>query len=278
MGDRILRKATFAGGCFWCMQPPFQEVEGVVSVVAGYTGGTKRHPTYEEVSSGTTGGHLEAVQVTYDPETVSYETLLDVFWTQIDPTDDAGQFADRGSQYRTAIFWHDSGQRQMAKRSKQALNDSGTFTQPVATRILSYSTFYPPAEEYHQHYAEKKPPREYQLYKTYSGREELVQRIWHAKNTVSLYSTPPRCHTCREIKAFLRKNEVAFEEIDITADDRARDMIIEKTGHIGAPPVVRIGNEFIFGFDQEKMERLLQKCVSRNAEFIQCTIHEDEEK
>ena len=244
--------ATFAGGCFWCMQLPFQQVEGVISAVAGYTGGTKENPTYEEVSSGRTG-HLEAVQVTYDPETVSYETLLDVFWRQIDPTDDAGQFADKGSQYRTAVFYHDEEQKRMAETSKKALDDSEKFARPVATLILPYTLFYP-AEEYHQNYATKKP-REYGRYKKYSGREAFIERTWHTKELVTVYSTP-RCHNCGEIKAFLREKKVAFEEIDISADERARDMIIEKTGHIGAP-VVRIGNEFIFGFDKKKMERLL---------------------
>lgn len=252
MEERSLKKATFAGGCFWCMQLPFEEVEGVVSAVAGYAGGTMKNPTYEEVSSGRTG-HLEAVQVTYDPETVAYETLLDVFWMQIDPTDDAGQFADKGSQYRTAVFFHDEGQKQAAEASKKALDDSGKFAKPVATVILPYTTFYP-AEEYHQNYAQKNP-REYGLYKTYSGREAFIERTWHTKNVI-VYSTP-RCHNCREIKAFLREQKVPFEEIDIAADDRAREMIIGKTGHIGAP-VVRIGDEFIFGFDRKKMERLLQ--------------------
>ncbi|MDE4908144.1 peptide-methionine (S)-S-oxide reductase MsrA [Methanogenium marinum] len=247
-------KATFAGGCFWCMQLPFQQVEGVVSAVSGYTGGTTKNPTYREVSSGRTG-HLEAVQVTYDPETVSYETLLSVFWTQIDPTDDAGQFADKGSQYRTAIFFHDEEQKRLAEESKKALDDSGKFSQSVATMILPYAPFYP-AEEYHQNYAVKKP-REYGRYKKYSGREAFIERTWHTDKKVIVYSTP-QCHNCNEIKAYLREKKVAFEEIDLTENEEARDLLIEKTGHIGAP-VVQIGDEFIFGFDREKMEVLLQK-------------------
>ncbi|WAI02171.1 peptide-methionine (S)-S-oxide reductase MsrA [Methanogenium organophilum] len=254
MEEKHMKKATFAGGCFWCMQLPLGEVEGVRSAVAGYAGGTTKNPTYEQVSSGRTG-HLEAVQVTYDPETVSYETLLDVFWRQIDPTDDAGQFADIGSQYRTAVFFHDDEQERMAEASKKALDDSGKFAKPVATLILPYTTFYP-AEEYHQNYATKKP-REYGRYKKYSGREAFIRKTWQAKETVILYSTP-RCHTCREIKEYLREKNIAFEEIDISADEGARDLLVEKTGYIGSP-VIRIGDEFVFGFDREKMEWLLQK-------------------
>ena len=252
MEERYMMKATFAGGCFWCMQLPFGQVEGVTSAVSGYIGGTKEFPTYREVSSGRTG-HFEAVQVTYDPETVSYETLLDVFWKQIDPTDDAGQFADKGSQYRTAVFFHDEEQKRMAEASKKALDSSGKFAKPVATLILPYTTFYP-AEEYHQNYAQKNP-REYGRYKKYSGREAFIERTWHTDQKVTVYSTP-QCHNCNEIKAFLREKKVAYEEIDLTTNEQARDLLVEKTGHIGAP-VVQIGDEFIFGFDRGKMERLL---------------------
>lgn len=247
-------KATFAGGCFWCMQPPFQQVEGVTEAVAGYAGGKQENPHYEEVSSGTTG-HLESVQVTYDPEKVSYEKLLDVFWKQIDPTDQEGQFADKGSQYRTAIFYHDEEQKRIAETSKQNLEESGKFKKPVVTEIRPFTSFYP-AEEYHQNYAKKKP-REYQLYKTYSGREDFIRKIWGSGEKVTVYSTP-RCHNCHEIKEFLTSRKVEFEEIDLASDKEARDMIIAKTGHIGAP-IVRIGDEFIFGFDQKKMESLLKQ-------------------
>ena len=137
-----LMKATFAGGCFWCMQPPFQQTEGVVEAVAGYAGGQKANPSYEEVSGGSTG-HLESVQVTYDPGKVSYEKLLDVFWMQIDPTDTEGQFADKGSQYRTAIFYHDEEQKRIAEISKKRLNESGKFKKPVVTEIRPFTTFYP---------------------------------------------------------------------------------------------------------------------------------------
>jgi len=246
-------KATFAGGCFWCMQPPFQQIEGVIETMAGYAGGTTENPGYEEVTTGTTG-HLESVQVTYDPEKVSYEKLLEVFWSQIDPTDEEGQFADRGSQYRTAIFYHDNKQKLIAEASKKKLDNSGKFRKPVATQIQPYTTFYP-AEEYHQDYAKKKPG-EYQLYKTYSGREGFIKKIWGTGTRVTVYSTPT-CHNCHEIKEFLRSRNVEFDEIDIAADEEARTMIINKTGRIGAP-VVQIGDAFIFGYDRKKMESLLQ--------------------
>ena len=254
MKTKNLKTATFAGGCFWCMQGPFGGVEGVVSSVAGYAGGTTENPTYEEVLSGRTG-HIEAVQVAYDPELVSYDILLDVFWRQIDPTDDGGQFADRGSQYRTAVFYHDAEQKRLAEASKKALDDSGKFSRPVATMILPYTTFYP-AEEYHQNYATKNP-REYGRYRKYSGRKAFIRDTWSAMEPIILYSTP-QCHNCNEIKAFLRERGVVFREVDISADKQARDLLIEKSGHIGAP-VVQIGDEFIFGLDPKAMEQLLQK-------------------
>jgi methionine-S-sulfoxide reductase len=251
--DKKLMVATFAGGCFWCMQPPFQQIEGVTAVVAGYAGGTKPNPSYEEVSSGTTG-HLEAVQVTYDPEKISFEKLLDVFWKQIDPTDQEGQFADKGSQYSTAIFYHNEEQKRIAESSKKKLNESGKFKKSLATEIRPYTTFYP-AEQYHQNYAEKKP-REYQQYKKYSGREAFIEKVWGTAEKVKVYSTP-RCHNCHEIKEFLTAKHVEFEEIDLASNATARAMIIEKTGHLGAP-IVQIGNEFIFGYDPKKMESLLK--------------------
>jgi glutaredoxin-like YruB-family protein len=251
--EKKLMKATFAGGCFWCMQPPFQQTEGVIEAVSGYAGGSKVNPSYEEVSSGTTG-HLESVQVTYDPEKVSYEKLLGVFWTQIDPTDPEGQFADKGSQYRTAIFYHDEEQKRVAESSKKKLDDSGKFKKPVATGIRPFTTFYP-AEEYHQNYAQKKP-REYEQYKKYSGRESFIEKTWKTGTKVKVYSTP-RCHNCHEIKEYLKSKNVEFEEIDLASDEDARDMIVEKTGHLGAP-IVQIGDEFIFGYDPKKMENLLK--------------------
>ena len=171
-----LEKATFAGGCFWCMEPPFSKLNGVTEVTSGYTGGAKVNPTYEEVSSGVTG-HAEAVQVVYDPKKVTYEKLLDVFWRSADPTDAGGQFVDRGSQYRNAIFFHSETQRRLAEESKQALVKSGRFKdKPIVTEIVAASTFYP-AEEYHQHYWKKSPVR-YKYYRYRSGRDEFLDRVW----------------------------------------------------------------------------------------------------
>ena len=167
--------ATFAGGCFWCMTKPFAETEGVVKVVSGYTGGHRENPTYEEVCSGRTG-HYEAVQVTFDPAESPYERLLDIFWRQIDPTDQGGQFHDRGSSYKTAIFYHSDQQRKMAVESKKALDESGRFRVPVATGILPAAVFYP-AEEYHQDYHQKNPMH-YSLYRRGSGRDPFIEEHW----------------------------------------------------------------------------------------------------
>ncbi len=168
-----LSKATFAGGCFWCMQGEFEKLPGVVSVIAGYTGGTTKNPTYEEVSSGGTG-HFESVQITYDPAKVSYEKLVSVFWENIDPFTAYGQFCDRGEQYRSAIFVADDAQRSVAEKSKKEVGER--LKGKVVTLILSASTFYP-AEEYHQDYYKKNPLR-YGLYRKGCGRDELLQQIW----------------------------------------------------------------------------------------------------
>ncbi|MCY4046790.1 MAG: peptide-methionine (S)-S-oxide reductase MsrA [Candidatus Dadabacteria bacterium] len=168
-------RASFAGGCFWCMEPPFERVSGVVYVHAGYQGGDEENPSYEEVSRGLTG-HAEAVEVFYDPEKVSYERLLRVFWTNIDPTDPAGQFADKGSQYRTAIFYHDDEQKRLALESKDELERSGKFSKPVATQIVAAGRFWR-AEEYHQNYYEKNPVH-YGRYKKGSGREDYLKETW----------------------------------------------------------------------------------------------------
>ncbi|HXW98788.1 MAG TPA: peptide-methionine (S)-S-oxide reductase MsrA [Methanomicrobiales archaeon] len=263
--DRKLKKATFAGGCFWCMQPPFRMVDGVVDVVSGYAGGTKENPTYEEVSSGTTG-HLEAVQVTYDPGKVSYEALLDTFWRQIDPTDPTGQFADQGSQYRTAIFYHDEEQRRLAEESKKRLDASGKFRQPVATEIRPFTNFYP-AEEYHQDYDRKNPVR-YHQYKVLSGREGFLGKTWgkgeeggkesgkgSKERKVVVFATPG-CTGCRAVKEFLKSRDVEFTEVDMAADEGARNFVLAKTGHLSSP-VVQVGDEFIIGFDRKKLEKAL---------------------
>jgi len=170
-----LMKATFAGGCFWCMEPPFEKLDGVVEVKAGYSGGEEENPTYREVSSGKTG-HLEAIQVVYDPDRISYDELLNVFWRQIDPTDAGGQFADRGKQYHTAIFYHDEAQKKAAEESKKRLGESGMFDKPIATRIEKFGNFYE-AEDYHQDYSRKNPER-YRAYKLGSGRQGYIDRTW----------------------------------------------------------------------------------------------------
>lgn len=168
-------RATFAGGCFWCTQTDFQKVNGVLKVTSGYTGGHTENPTYEEVSSGRSG-HVEAVQVIYDPNAVSYEQLLDFFWKHIDPTDPGGQFVDKGTQYRSIIFYHSEEQRAAAQASKRALSDSGRFKKPIATQILPFSKFYE-AEMYHQDYNEKNPSHYFQ-YRFLSGRDQFLEKIW----------------------------------------------------------------------------------------------------
>lgn len=168
--------ATFAGGCFWCMQPPFEKIPGVTKVVAGYTGGTKKNPTYEEVSAGVTG-HMESIQVTYNPMQTSFLKLLDVFWKSMDPTDAGGQFVDRGNQYRSAIFYHTLEQRDLALATKASLAQSGVFGKSeIATMIVPASTFYA-AEEYHQDYY-KKNPGDYHRYRNGSGRDPFLEKRW----------------------------------------------------------------------------------------------------
>jgi peptide methionine sulfoxide reductase msrA/msrB len=168
-------KALFAGGCFWCMEAALKELPGVIRVVSGYTGGTKAKPTYGEVSSGATG-HFEAVEVTFDPDRISYEQVVNEFWRHIDPTDGGGQFADRGSQYMTAIFYLNDGQKKIAEESKMSLEKSGIFHSPIATKILKAAAFYP-AEAYHQDFYEKEPLR-YKIYSEGSGREQFIKEHW----------------------------------------------------------------------------------------------------
>jgi peptide-methionine (S)-S-oxide reductase len=167
--------ATFAGGCFWCMQPPFEKLEGVISTTAGYTGGWKKDPTYEGVSSGTTG-HAESVQVIYDPTRITYQALLEVFWHNIDPVAVDRQFCDTGRQYRSAIFYHDETQHRLAEESKKALEASGRFHRPIATEIVKASTFYP-AEKNHQDYYKKNPIR-YKFYRFSCGRDKRLREVW----------------------------------------------------------------------------------------------------
>jgi peptide methionine sulfoxide reductase msrA/msrB len=166
-------KATFAGGCFWCMEKPFEKLDGVYSVISGYTGGITENPNYKNYEQ---GGHVEVVQITYDPEKVSYKELLDVFWRQIDPTDAGGQFYDRGHAYSTAIYFHNDEQKKLAEDSKEALIKSGVFKQPIVTPVLSAKPFYA-AESYHQDYYKKNPIR-YKLYRSRSGRDAFLEKAW----------------------------------------------------------------------------------------------------
>jgi peptide-methionine (S)-S-oxide reductase len=167
--------ATFAGGCFWCMVKPFDELPGIISIVSGYTGGHVDNPTYEQVKTGETG-HYEVVQITFNPELFPYEKLLELYWPQIDPTDDEGQFQDRGPQYRTAIFYHNEEQKRLAEETRDEISKSGRFKQPIVTKILNAEKFYP-AEDYHQDFY-KKSPDEYKTDRAQSGRDEFIKDNW----------------------------------------------------------------------------------------------------
>lgn len=188
MGGKNIEKATFAGGCFWCMEPPFEKLDGVIEVISGYSGGHKVNPAYEEVSSGTTG-HVEAIQITYDPEKVSYEQLLDTFWRNIDPTDAGGSFVDRGQQYGSAIFYHDEEQKRAAEESKKRLEGSKVFDKPVVTKILKFEKFYS-AEDYHQDYYKKNPVR-YKFYRAGSGRDQFLKKIWKGREEKKIAFNKP---------------------------------------------------------------------------------------
>lgn len=171
--QKDLKTAVVAGGCFWCMEGPFEQMDGVEEVVAGYGGGSLENPTYEQVLTGATG-HREAVKIYYDPEKVNLDQILDMFWLQIDPTDPGGQFTDRGEQYKTAIFYSDQEEKETAERSKQKLGDSGKYDKPIATDILPLTNFYP-AEDYHQDYYIHSSGR-YKRYKKGSGREDFIEQ------------------------------------------------------------------------------------------------------
>ena len=169
-------KATFAGGCFWCMVHPFDSYEGVISVISGYTGGNVDNPSYEEVCSGKSG-HLEAVEITFDPSKIGYDTLLDIFWRQINPTDAGGQFVDRGEQYSSAVFYHSPEQKALAESSLKALDSSKRFENPIVTAIRPAETFYP-AENYHQNYHTTNSHR-YGMYRMHSGRDVFIDKYWN---------------------------------------------------------------------------------------------------
>jgi len=181
--NKNLEVATFAGGCFWCVESDFEKVDGVVDVISGYTGGHKAAPSYDEVSGGETG-HVESVQIHYDPTKITYSELLDVFWRHVDPTDSGGQFVDRGSQYRSAIFYHDEQQKGLAEQSKEELNRSGRFEKPIETEILPLSSFYR-AEDYHQDYYKTHPMR-YKFYRFNSGRDQFLKKIWRRSSDTEI--------------------------------------------------------------------------------------------
>ncbi|MBM7704286.1 peptide-methionine (S)-S-oxide reductase MsrA [Metabacillus iocasae] len=171
-----MEKATFAGGCFWCMVTPFEELEGIHGIVSGYTGGHVESPTYEQVKTGTTG-HYEVVQITFDPAVFPYEKLLELYWPQVDPTDAEGQFQDRGPQYRAAIFYHNENQKELAEKTKAELAASGRFNKPIVTEVLPAAPFYT-AEDYHQDY-HKKNPKHYKEDRAASGRDEFIEKNWN---------------------------------------------------------------------------------------------------
>jgi len=193
-----LEIATFAGGCFWCVEAPFDKLPGVSTAISGYTDGHKENPTYPEVSSGTTG-HVEAVEVHFDPNIVSYKDLLEVFWRTINPTDDGGQFVDRGSQYRSAIFYHNEEQHKIAEASKKALENSKRFDKPIVTRIVAATKFYP-AEDYHQDYY-KTHAIKYKFFRYQSGRDQYLKKTW-GKDLEFTPSTPIKKSDLGKLKSF----------------------------------------------------------------------------
>ncbi len=198
--------ATFAGGCFWCVEAPFEDLDGVLSVVSGYAGGKEKNPTYGDVSAGKTS-HKESVQITFDPEVISYAELVDIFWQTYDPTDVGGSFFDRGTQYESAVFYHDAEQKKVAEDSKAKLDKSGRFSKPVATPVIKYTNFYP-AEDYHQDYY-KKNPTEYYAYRTGSGRDAFIKKHW-PELSPKKYAAPTKA----ELKKTL--NDLQYE---VTMED-----------------------------------------------------------
>ena len=206
-------QATFAGGCFWCIEAPFDKVDGVISAISGYTGGERENPIYRQVSSGSTK-HIESVQITFDPEIVSYAQLLEIFWRQFDPTDTGGSFYDRGHQYTSAIFFHDEEQRALAMASKQALSQSGRFDKEIATPIRPAATFYP-AEEYHQDYY-KKNPVHYNSYRRGSGRDRFIAAHWDKDLPAKTINTPYNKPSPAELREKLTDLQFQVTQEDAT--------------------------------------------------------------
>jgi peptide methionine sulfoxide reductase msrA/msrB len=216
-------KATFAGGCFWCMTPPFEKLDGVKEVISGYTGGHTVNPTYEDVTSETTG-HMESVEIIYDPKKVSYEKLLDVFWRQINPTDAGGQFVDRGPSYRSAIFYHNEEQKRLAEKTKKELEGSGRFDKPIVTEIRPAGPFYR-AEEYHQDYWKKNPIR-YKFYRYNSGRDQYLEKVWGKEKAM---------HPAMAGETFIKPSEEELKK-------RLTPLQFEVTQHEGTEPA--FSNEY----------------------------------
>lgn len=183
-----INEAYFAGGCFWCMEPPFEQLDGVSTVISGFSGGKEINPQYHDVASGITG-HRETIKIVYDANIVSYQTLLNVFWRQIDPTDNTGQFVDRGFQYSSAIFYVDEEQKKLAENSKIKLQKSGWFNKPIITQIEKFSSFYP-AEDYHQDYYKTRTLR-YKYYRNGSGRDAFLKKVW-AEEVDDIDEIPPK--------------------------------------------------------------------------------------
>ena len=208
-------KATFAGGCFWCLESDFDKFDGVIETVSGYIGGYTENPTYHEVSSGETG-HVEAVQIKYDPEKIGYQKLLDIFWHHVDPTDAGGQFVDRGLQYRPAIFYHDEEQKRLAQASKEELAQSGPFDKPIATEILKATKFYP-AEDYHQDYYKKDSLR-YNLYRQHSGRDQFLTKVWGDKAVDPIAKNENGTRYFRPTEAVL-KDKLTSMQFKVTQQD-----------------------------------------------------------
>lgn len=209
-----LEKATFAGGCFWCMEPPFEKLVGVKSVISGYGGGVKVSPSYKEVSSGKTK-HREVVQVTYDPDLVSYKRLLEIFWMNIDPTDPNGQFVDKGFQYTSGIFYHNDEQKVLAEKSLQLLKESKKFKK-IVTPIIGFTTFYP-AEEYHQDFYKKSlvTKTKYKYYRNASGRDDFINQYWK-KGDVFAWNAPYKKPSKKELKQTLSKLQFDVTQNDAT--------------------------------------------------------------
>lgn len=205
--------ATFAGGCFWCMEPPFEKLNGVYTVVSGYSGGPEENPTYKQVSYGKTG-HAEAVQVTYNPDLISYEQLLQVFWRQIDPTDAGGQFVDRGAQYRSEIFVHNASQRQAAEKSRDELELSNRFRDPIVTAITDFTAFYP-AEEYHQDFY-KKSSAHYKRYRNGSGRDAFIEKKWGADRYLSFEKKSAKYQRPDDVEIREKLNDLQYR---VTQED-----------------------------------------------------------